>query len=130
MQYQDYKVAEGIPRLNNVTGYNLTCIISLSIKFFQHSQTMNPWNYYPDVQQRCFLEGEHDVHSRDSTKNLADRFSDLNPLLILINTTGCMSLIGRTDVQFLSQTQKLLQTVELAYMLPHSNLYTPLREAA
>lgn len=32
---------------------------------------MNTLNYYPNVQQRYLLEGEHDGHKCDSTKNLA-----------------------------------------------------------
>lgn len=91
---------------------------------------MNTWNYYPNVQQRYFLEGEHDVHKRDSTKNLADCFSDVNPLLILVSITAFMSLIRWTDVQYPSQTQELFQIIKPTDILPYSNLYTPLKKAA
>lgn len=123
-------MAEEIPRLSKVPGYNLSCIFSESIKFFYYSQAMNIWNYYPDVQQRYFLEGEHDVHKCNATNNLADCFSDLNPLLILINITAFMSLIGQTDVQHPSQTQELFQITKPTHILPYSNLHTPLKEAA
>lgn len=60
-------VAGEILRLNRVTGYNPAHIISPSIKFFQLSQIMKAGDYHPNVQQRYFLEGEHDVHKCDST---------------------------------------------------------------
>lgn len=44
-------LAEEIPRLSKVPGYNLSCIFSESIKFFYYSQAMNIWNYYPDVHK-------------------------------------------------------------------------------
>lgn len=91
---------------------------------------MNIWNNYPYVQQRYFLEGVHDVHKCDSTKNSAGRFSDLNPLLTLINITAFMLLIRWTDVRYPSQTQELFQIIKPTYILPYSNLYTPLNEAA
>lgn len=57
-------------------------------------------------------------------------FSDLNPLLIRVNITAFMSLIGLTDVQYPPQTQELFQVIKPTYILPYSNLYTPLKEAA
>lgn len=68
-----------------------------SLKFISYSPTTNTWNYYANVQSRYFLEDEHEVHKCVSRKNLADCLSDLNPLLVLINITDFISLVGQTQ---------------------------------
>lgn len=113
---------------NRVTGSNLACIISPSIKFFQHSQTMKAGDYHPNVQQRYFLEGEHDVHKCDSTQNLADWIRDLN-FLRLKNITAFRLVRGWADTLCLLQRQELFQITTPADVPPSSNPYTPLREA-
>lgn len=104
-------VAEEILHLNRVTGYNLACIISVRIKFFSYSRTTDIWNYYPNVQQRYFLGDDHDVHKCDSTKNLADCFSDLNLLFSLKNIIAFRLIMRRTDTQPPPPTPELFQII-------------------